>query len=710
MPPPPSRILENLKQVHFTRVSWDHSSTAKPDTQPVRPVVSPTRSRFASEDTIGGAKFYPAGSPVPPEMSRRSEESDRRYHHEHRYHSNDRIVDEPESYVDPPAPPPELLMVAAPAKKKRGWKKIFSRKGKGKDKAGSGTHVDPLLSTHTESYVDPPLVIRPVAPGVPASDVSTSRRYELRDPGFMPHRMSVTQSRDESLRASEAGRERSMAKEGSVFGPRFERPEGSVRSQHQHQHHTYSHSQHSGSVFDAGPPPMLVDQQTGNQIPREISYASQTGSHQLSADGVPVKKKKRSLGGAFKRIFSRKKKVPPPAMQPVEEAVPVSQFVEHDEVHPLPPLPPPTHSSHASVVRPVLSARSSAGLPVLSPRSSGSRRTALDPTPEVVIPVSPRTTSPTPVPIIVPTRRGTGSSVVSVSRTPRRYNTGSSVSAAAPKRYNTGSSIADAAPKRYNTGSSVAAAAPKRYNTGSSFGFGRRGTNSSVRPAPAPAPVLPRVPGSASPSIQSVRGDHSWGEIHVPPEPEPAPSPRFGPGTTRTGLGLGTRPTVGTGRTVPARRTYTAPPARTPYVHVPRPIPPPPRYPTLPTTATTTAGGMDAQVQLIVAALRDLAADDRHRAALIDARLEEERAWTEAERAREAELRELVVRLAASRGGGGRVGEFGTREGGIGATASTPTRAGGFGTTGGGGLSAGLGIVGGAGEDAMLLCLLFAAR
>lgn len=129
---------------------------------------------------------------------------------------------------------------------------------------------------------------------------------------------------------------------------------------------------------------------------------------------------------------------------------------------------------------------------------------------------------------------------------------------------------------------------------------------------------------------------------------------------------------------------------------------------------------------MIVTALRDLAAEDRHRRVVEEARLEEERAYTEAERAREAELRALVVRLAASRVGGG-IGEFGTRE---------PMRPTGFGASGGlGGLEsarttpegerpgAGVGLgtgglrttaitglgVGGAGEDvALLLCLLLA--
>lgn len=140
---------------------------------------------------------------------------------------------------------------------------------------------------------------------------------------------------------------------------------------------------------------------------------------------------------------------------------------------------------------------------------------------------------------------------------------------------------------------------------------------------------------------------------------------------------------------------------------------------------------MDAQVQMIVTALRDLAAEDRHRRVVEEARLQEERAYTDAERAREAELRALVVRLAASRVGG--IGEFGTREpmmpttglgGGLGRSGLESARTTPSGerldTHAGLGLGAGVGTgglrttaitglgVGGAGEDLALLCLLLA--
>ncbi|KAG8720190.1 hypothetical protein FRC09_009987, partial [Ceratobasidium sp. 395] len=643
--PPPPRILDNLKQINFNRAP----TTAQAETiVPPPRLLSPTRSRFASEDRIGEAQFYPGGSPTP-RMSRRSEDyQPRSYPPEHHY------VEEPESYVDPE---PEVVK---PAKKKSKWKQIFSRKKKGKGRAG--TLVDPSpqppLSTRTSSYPEPPPVIP--ASGPPASDVST--RYQLRDTGpvtdpvpptnLFLDRMSISESRAESLRADEAARE--GVAEGTMFGHR--RAGGSLLSQQ------------TRSYMDPGPPVMLIDEQTGNRVPREVSFAS---SHHPTADGVPVKKK-RSLGGTLKRLFSRKKKVPPLVIPPPEQPVPTSHFVEIEDSHPLPAVPVQVYPTPPSAVP-----------AVMSPRSSRSHHSVLSPTTEIVIPASTRATSP----VAIPVRQGTTSSAVSSARSLHRYNTATPVSAvpvrrntgssvgAVPVQPNTGSSIG-VVPRRRDTASSVGTGVVPRRHTGSSFGVGRRNTASSVGAAPTtrptvvvPAPPLSRVTASESPSIRSVRGDKSWGEIRVPPEPAPARTPiistrpAVGAGLGTGRVGLGSRPVLAP-RVPRTPRTYAAPPARTPYVHVPRPIPPPPRYPTLPTTTTTSgSGGLETQVQLIVAALRDLTAEHRHDRAVAEARLEEERAWTAAERERDAELRELVMRLATSRtaGGGVRVGEFGER-------------------------------------------------
>ncbi|KAG8737593.1 hypothetical protein FRC10_008050, partial [Ceratobasidium sp. 414] len=737
-PPPPPHILDSLKQVHFNRASWDRSATAQAETTVHPPrLLSPTRSRFASEDRVGEAQFYPGGSPTP-RMSRHSEDSQHRY-----YHTERPYVEEPESYADPfadPGPAP----VGQPAKKKSKWKKIFSRKKKGKGKAGAQSEPvsPPPLSTRTDSYPEPPPVIPAAAP-IAASDVSTQRRFQLRDPGpvqtvtVVPYPGSVSESRDASLRASEAARGG-----GSVFGYQQERPGGSFISQ---------------QVADPEPPAVLVDPQTGNRIFREVSYVSnQTGSHRVSADGFPIKKKKRSFGGTLKRLFTRKKKVPPLVIPPPERPPPVSRFAEVEDSHPLPPVPARTHSTPPSAV-PF----------VTSPRSSRSHPSVISPVGEVVIPVSPRAASPVVIPVrqgsasvasstrsprregtgtpavVAPVRRDTGTSVgvapvrrdtsTSIGVAPVRRNTGSSAGVA-PTRRNTGSTVgaapirrdtgssAGAGPGRRGTGSSVSVGVVPRRYTGSSIGVGRRNTGSSVgaapstRPVLAPAPPLSKVTGSDSPSIRSMGGDKSWGEIHVPPEPVPARTPIT---STRPGVGFGLgRTRIGSQpapRVPRTPRTYTAPPRRTPYVHVPRPIPPPPRYPTLPTTtATTGTGGLEAQVQLIVTALRDLTAEHRHDRAVAEARLEEERAWTAAEREREAELRELVMRLATSRAAGGRagVGEFGER------VARTETEvieeariATGFGTAQVGGTTArlaGLGV-GGSGEDIALLCALLLA-
>ncbi|KAG9120489.1 hypothetical protein FRC07_003984 [Ceratobasidium sp. 392] len=373
--PPPPRILDNLKQVHFNRAS---SATARAEAGiPPPPLLSPTRSRFASEDRIGEAQFYPGGSPTP-RMSRRSEEYDRHY-----YQSEHAYVDEPESYADP-----EPTVVLQPAKKKSKWKQIFSRKKKGKGKAGA--HVDPStptqFSTRTSSYPEPPPVVPATAP-IAASDTST--RYQLRDPGPVTTRFqptgSVLSSRAASLQASEDARAGATTADPFRYQP--ERAEGSFVSQQ------------TRSIVVPEPPVMLVDEQTGNQVPREVSYIS---SHHPSADGVPTKKKKRSLGGTLKRLFSRKKKVPPLVIPPPEQH---SQFVEIEDPHPLPPVPAPAPVQ-------VYSTPPSAVPAVTSPRSSRSHNSILSPTPEVVVPVSPRAASP----VAIPVRQGTTSSVVSSAR------------------------------------------------------------------------------------------------------------------------------------------------------------------------------------------------------------------------------------------------------------------------------------------------------
>ncbi|QRW10024.1 Tyrosine kinase catalytic domain protein [Ceratobasidium sp. AG-Ba] len=627
------------------------NSSAEPIVAPPR-LLSPTRSRFASEDRIGEAQFYPGGSPTP-RMSRRSDDYQQQYYHR----AEPRYVEEPESYAEPEPVP------VVPAKKKSKWKQIFSRKKKGKGKAS--TNVEPLPPLAPSVYTDrsslepPPPMPAAVAP----SETSTGRRYQLSDPGpvrsataaSIPRQPSVAESREESLRASEAAKHQNTTIRQSVEQTYYqERGEGSFVTQG------------TESILDPGPPVMLVDEKTGNRVPREVSFASnQTGSRHPSLVGAPAKKK-RSLGGTLKRLFSRKKKVPPLVIPPPEQPPPVSHFVEIEDSHPLPP-PPPAAA--------VYSSPPSAVPAVTSPRSSHSHRSLMSPPPDVVVPVSTRASSP----VVTPIRRETAPSVVSSTRS-IPVQTSTPVVVAAPARRGTASSVGTA-PVRRGTGSS-ASAAPKRRATGSSFGVGRRNTGSSVgtappiRPVVAPPPPLSKVTGSLSPSIHSVNGDRSWGEIHVPPEPSPIRTPitstrptvGAGLGLGRAGMGFGTRAGLAhqTPRVARPLRTYTAPPPRSRYVHVPRPIPPPPRYAPIPTTTTTTRAGtegMEAQVQLIVTALRDLAEEHRRDRAVAEARLQEERDWSAAERERDAELRAIVMQLASSRAtrGGPRIGEFGER-------------------------------------------------
>ncbi|CAE6498030.1 unnamed protein product [Rhizoctonia solani] len=625
--------------------------------------------------------------------------------------------------------------VAAKPKKKNKIKQIFSRLKRKKTVEPKRKPVvldtpddppgRPLPHTpRTESDLQPPApVFHP-----PPSEIS-SRRYELRDPGFapppssLPRRMSVTTSRDESLRARENAT-RTGTREGSVFDP----PRGgtvvppsepslfgpaptgpTTAATNTTLYHEQHWDEHHDSVYDAGPPPMLVDERSGNRVPRDYSYAS-TGSH---PSGVPPKKKKRSLGGMFKRIFSRKKKKQPPAVHPVTivESDPADHqphYVEQ-EVY-VEPAPPTARTSRTSgtgsahrpavVVRPgssrTHSARTSAAShpamipvkapssrtssavpPVVSPRSSRSRPSTQEPILETMVPISPRDS--------MTLRRGTGSSVVP----PRRYNTGSSVPV----------------PKRYNTGTSFNGLG--RHGTNSSTRLGRQATASTGRTVPiATAPIVSQVTSSTNSPSPSIRtADKSWGEVHVPPQPAPAPPPVASrPGGL--GLGLGSRPLAGaipiTSRPAARptarapRRTYAAPPPRKPYVHVPRPIPPPPRYPSLPTRILPATTGSDAQVQMIVTALRDLAAEERHRTAVTEQRLAEERAWNEEERQRDAELRALIAQLVTRNGSRATVDEFGVREG-LRTETITPTAA-----------ARGLGV-GGAGEDDALLALLLAA-
>ncbi|CAE6464133.1 unnamed protein product [Rhizoctonia solani] len=668
------------------------------------PVQRPTRSRFASEDRIGEAQFYPAGSPLP--MDRRGTEtpSERAY-----YQPTGHYVEEPQSYAgyehyEQPPPAPVAVVTAKPKKKQNKIKQMFSRlKRKKKVKPERNVVVldspeRPLPATpHTESDLQPPPpVLHPVA----ASDIS-SRRYELRDPGFVPHRMTVTSSRDESLRAKETTR--ASTREGSVFGPPTTAPvvppaENSLFGPPPTRPTTAGTqsivspfeqrwTDHSGQVYDAGPPPMLVDEQSGNKVPRDVSYAS-------SGSPVPPKKKKRSLGGLFKRLFTRKKKrVPAEHTVTIVESEPVDHEPHYAETHYTEEVvyeqpvttAAPTRTSRSSaassahrpavVVRPgsrTNSARtsavtpprvtipvrapssraSSAAPPVVSPRSSHSHPSAQEPMPEVVIPVSPRDS-------------------LSLRRGP-------STSAPPPRRYNTGSSVAG--PSRYNTAPSMPGLA--RHGTDTSAKLGRYPTTSTTGGRTVPittAPVVSRVTASTDSPSPSIRTrDQSWDEVHVP-QPVRAPPPVSSrPGGL--GLGLGSRPLASAIPTTsrPAarapRRTYAAPPPRKPYVHVPRPIPPPPRYPSLPTRILPATSGSDAQVQMIVTALRDLAAEERHRTAVTEQRLAEERAWNEEERQRDAELRALIAQLVARNGSRATVDEFGVREG-VRTEVLTPTAA-----------------------------------
>ncbi|CAE6508065.1 unnamed protein product [Rhizoctonia solani] len=656
-------------------------------------------------------------------MDRRASESvsERPY-----YQPTGHYVEEPQSYVsydEPRYVPPEPAAVVVKPKKKNKIKQMFSRlKGKKKAKPERNVVVldspqRPLPPTpRTGSELDPPPPSRYQAP---ASDIS-SRRYELRDPGFVPHRMSVTTSRDDSLRAREAAR--ASAREGSVFGPPPTAPvvhpaehslfgppptrptttgTPSVISPHEQRWTEQRWTDRSGDVYEERTlTPMLVDERSGNQVPRDVSYAS-TGSAP-----PPRRKKKRSIGSIFKRLFTRKKKraVSAERLTTVVEPEPVvheEHYVEEVVYDDPVTTAAPTRTSRSSavssahrpavVVRPgsrthsaqsgspprVLvpvnpsSSRASSAPPVVSPRSSHSHPSAHEPIPEVVIPISPRDS--------LALRRGTGSSIVQ----PRRYNTGSSV----------------AAPRRYDTGGLA------RHGTAESTRLGRQATTSTMGGRTVPittAPIVSQVSlttNSPSPSIRTA--DKSWGEVHVPPEPTRAPPPVASrPGGL--GLGLGSRPLAGAipSTSRPAarapRRTYAAPPPRKPYVHVPRTIPPPPRYPSLPTRILPAASGTDAQVQMIVTALRDLAAEERHRTAVSEQRLAEERAWNEEERQRDAELRALIAQLVTRNRSRATVDEFGVREE-IRTEIRTPTAA-----------ARGLGV-GGSGEDDMLLALVLAA-
>ncbi|CUA67322.1 hypothetical protein RSOLAG22IIIB_07359 [Rhizoctonia solani] len=649
------------------------------------PVVRPTRSRFASEDRIGEAQFYPAGSP--PSMHRRGTEtpSERPY-----YQTTDRYVDSPRSYVpheqDVHYEPSEPTTVAVKPKKKNKIKQLFSRlKGKKKTKQERNvvkldTPERPLPPSPYTEELEPPSTSRYQAP---PSEIS-SQRYQLRDPGFVPRRMSITTSRDESLRARETAR--ASTRDGSVFGPPPTAPiippaeNGLFGPPPTRPTTTGTPSvitpqrwtEHSGEVYEDRPPtPMLVDERSGNQVPRDVSYAS-TGTV------IPPKKKKRSLGSIFKRIFTRKKKrVSAERLTTVVEPDPViheERYVEevvYDE--PVTTVPPArtAHSSTRSsavssahrpavVVRPGSRTHSAQSVTpprvivpvkppssrvspvpvVLSPRSSHSHSEAQEPVPEVVIPISPRDS--------ISLRRGTSSPIAQ----PRRYDTGSSIPA----------------PRRYNTGNSLTGLA--RHGTNESVRLGRQATTSTTGGRTVPistAPVVSRVTSSTNSPSPSIRtGDsEGWGEVHLPPEPAPVPPVTSRPG----GLGIGTRPLGGAKpaayRPAPRapRRTYAAPPPRKPYVHVPRTIPPPPRYPSLPTRILPATSGTDAQVQMIVTALRDLAAEERHRTAVTEQRLAEERAWNEEERQRDAELRALIAQLVARNGSRTTVDEFGVREG-----------------------------------------------
>ncbi|CAE6476223.1 unnamed protein product [Rhizoctonia solani] len=653
-------------------------------------------------------------------MDRRASESvsERPY-----YQPTGPYVEEPQSYVSYDQEPPYVhAAVVVKPKKKNKIKQMFSRlKGKKKAKPERNVVVldspqRPLPPTpRTGSELEPPPPSRYQAP---ASDIS-SRRYELRDPGFVPHRMSVTTSRDDSLRAREAAR--ASAREGSVFGPAQTAPvvhpaenslfgppparpttagTPSVISPHEQRW-----TDHSGDVYEERPlTPMLVDERSGNQVPRDVSYAS------TASAPPPRRKKKRSVGSIFKRLFTRKKKrsVSAERLTTVVEPEPVvheehyvEEVVYDDPVTTAAPTRTSRSSAASSAHRPAVvvrpgsrthsaqsvspprvfvpvkppSSRASSAPPVVSPRSSHSHPSAQEPIPEVVIPISPRDS--------LALRRGTGSSIVQ----PRRYNTGPSI----------------AAPRRYNTGISPGLA---RHGTAESTRLGRQATTSTIGGRTVPittAPVVSQVTlstDSPSPSIRT--GDNkSWGEVHVPPQPTRAPPPV----TSRPGglgLGLGSRPLAGAIPTTsrPAarapRRTYAAPPPRKPYVHVPRSIPPPPRYPSLPTRILPATSGTDAQVQMIVTALRDLAAEERHRTAVSEQRLAEERAWNEEERQRDAELRALIAQLVTRNRSRATVDEFGVREE-IRTEMTTPTAA-----------ARGLGV-GGSGEDDMLLALVLAA-
>ncbi|CAE6430659.1 unnamed protein product [Rhizoctonia solani] len=679
--------------------SFQSGVAGKPAAAVNSPLPRPARSRFASEDRIGEAQFYPAGSPDP--MHRRGTEtpSERPYYQTH-------YVEEPQPYVSyghSEDLPPEPEVIVVKPKKKNKLKQLFSKLKKKKkvkperDVVVLDTPERPLPPTpHTGSELQPP---RPVLHHPATGSDISSRRYVLRDPGFVPHRMSVTASRTESLRA---GGTRVSPREGSVFdppsrtapvippaenslfGPPPTRPTttgtGSVVS-----HHEQRWTEHSADIYDAGPPPMLVDEQTGNKVPRDYSYASG------SSHPVPPKKKKRSLGGLFKRLFARKKKVVPVEVEHTVTVVEPDPHEPHyvEEVvyaDPVPAVAPTrtsrssgassahrpavvvrpgsrTHSARSSAVSPppvvvpikVLSPRTSSDAPpVVSPRSSHSHPSAQEPLPDVVIPISPRDS--------LTLRHGAGSSVLQ----PRRYNTGSSIPVHT----------------RYNTGPSLTGLA--RHGTTSTTSLGRQATTSTTGKRTVPvttAPVFTQVSSSTNSPSPSIRtgNSKSWGEVHLPAQPAPAPPPV----TSRPGglgLGLGARPLAGAVPTTsrPAarapRRTYAAPPPRKPYVHVPRPIPPPPRYPSLPTRILPATTGSDAQVQLIVTALRDLAAEERHRTAITEQRLAEERAWNEEERQRDAELQALIRQLVSRNGTRTTVDEFGVREG-IRTEVVTPTAA-----------------------------------
>ncbi|QRW22829.1 hypothetical protein RhiXN_07865 [Rhizoctonia solani] len=462
--------------------------------------------------------------------------------------------------------------VVAKPKKKNKIKQIFSRLKRKKTVEPKRKPVvldtpddppgRPLPHTpRTESDLQPPApVFHP-----PPSEIS-SRRYELRDPGFAPPPENATRTgtREGSVFDPPRGGTVVPPSEPSLFGPAPTGP--TTAATNTTLYHEQHWDEHHDSVYDAGPPPMLVDERSGNRVPRDYSYAS-TGSH---PSGVPPKKKKRSLGGMFKRIFSRKKKKQPPAVHPVTivESDPADHqphYVEQ-EVY-VEPAPPTARTSRTSGT-------------VVSPRSSRSRPSTQEPILETMVPISPRDS--------MTLRRGTGSSVVP----PRRYNTGSSVPV--PN---------DTILIRHST-VSVDMEQIRAPDLGGRQQL-RLGARSRLL-------LLDRLP-------ELGRGTRSTTTCTCT---APVASRPGG-----LGLGLGSRPLAGpipiTSRPAARptarapRRTYAAPPPRKPYVHVPRPIPP-----HLDTLLCLLDSSGNNRIRCSgsndCTALRDLAAEERHRTAVTE--------------------------------------------------------------------------------------------